>query len=206
MDLNSELVTTASFYSIQKLSPIASEELPIGEDTLVTPRQTSRSTNSSGEMWPNKNFGKENDHNAGYAQRMQPNKEDDIQINHNGDKALPKFKKRRLFPITRTTTCKYPVAETDYDVDRASSEPTILDKRDWPAVTAGPENSLGKSCECMEKPGLAGKESRSTSGHTVHIHSRRTSSSRSSAPPELFFSRTADIMVCFQVEGVARNR
>lgn len=192
MDLNPELVITASFYSIQKLSPMVSEKLPIGEDILVTPRQTSKSTNASGETWPNKRFGKENDRNAGYAHRRQSTKEDDIRVNHSSDDGLLKFKNRRLFPITRSTTCKYPFADTDYDVDRASSEPTTLDKRGWPAATAGPENPLWKSCEWIEKCRMLGKESRSTSGHTVHIHSRRTSSARSSAPPELFSSRTAE--------------
>lgn len=192
MDLNPELVTTASFYSIQKLSPITSEKLPVEEDISVTPRQTSRSTNASGEMSPNKKPGKQNDRNAGYAQRRQLNKEDDIRVNNNGDNGLPKSKQRRLFPITRTTNWKYPVVETDHDDDRASSESTTLDKKSWLATTAGLENSLRKSCEWVEKFGLPGKESRSTSGHTVHIHSRRTSSSRSSAPPESIPSRTTE--------------
>lgn len=179
-----------SFYSIQKLSPTMSEKLPMRKDRLVTPRQTSTSTDASREKWPNTRFEKENKWRDG-SRRRQSNEEESIQVNDNGDESLPKFEKRRLFPITRSTDCKSPIAETDYEVDHAFSERTMLDKRGWPAAIAGPENSLGISHEWMEKSRSLGKESRSTSGHTVHIHSRRTSSSRSSAPPELFPSRTA---------------
>lgn len=191
LDLNQKLVKAGSFYSIQKLSPTMSETVPIGEEVLFTPRQGSRSTDASGGTGPNPRFGQEDDLKGGNPQRRQPNEENSVQVNHDGDDERPKFKKRRLFPITRSTAPEYLVSEKDYEVNHASSESSILDNRGWPAVPVGPENSLWKSREWMEKSTSLRKESRSTSGHTVHIHSRRTSSSRSSAPPESFPLRTA---------------
>lgn len=162
--------------------------VPIGEEVLITPRQDSRSTDASGGTRPGTRFGKESVHKCGCPQRRQSKEEDCVQANHDVDDRLPKFRKRRLFPITRSNASKpkHPVAEREYELDLGFSEPTMLDNRSWPVAPAGAENSPWKSREWIEKSGSLGKESRSTSGHTVHIHSRRTSSSRSSAPLESF--------------------
>ena len=194
LDLDEVFVKRASFYSIQKLAPMMTETVPIEEEILITPRHDSRSTEASGETMLNTQFGKENDHKGGYPQRRRSNEEDGARINHDGVDRLPKFKKRRLFPVVRSNASKYPVPKINTEVDHGSSEPTTFDKGGSPAAPVGAETSPWRSREWMEKSGSLGKESRSTSGHTVHIHSRRTSSSRSSAPPESNFPRAAGIV------------
>lgn len=191
LKLDDRFVKTASFYSIQKLFCTMTETGLGSEEMLVPPRQISRSTDTSGGAWLHTRFCKQNDRKGSYPQRRRSNGEVNVQMNHDDNDEITIFKKRRLFPITRSTGSIYPVVEIDRELRHAYSEPTIHNQRGWPTGPAGAENPLWKSPEWIEKSGSLRKESRSTSGHTVHIHSRRTSSSRSSAPSESFPPRTA---------------
>ena len=170
---------TASFYSIQKMPSERTELFPTEEDALVTPRQNSAPLGVSERTNPRVRFEKRDIHRHSCAQSSD-------------DEDPPSFKKRRLFPILRSSAS---VGEIYKAADDASSEPRNLGRRLWPA--AAPTEIEGfplQNRDWIQKWASAGKESRSTSGHTVQIHSRSTSASCSSSSAlwESFSSSTAE--------------
>lgn len=188
LSLDEEFVKTGRFNSIQKLSPMAGT-VPMRKEMSVTPRHDPRSLNAGGGTRPDTRW-KENNHPLGHSQRRKTNEGEVSQTTHDEENGLINVKKRRLFPISRSGASKSAAAKMDNEVDHASSQPTILNRGSWPGAPTEVENPLWRSREWIRNLGSLGKESRSTSGHTVQIHSRKTSSSHSSALAESSSPRT----------------
>lgn len=179
LSLDEEFVKTGRFYSIHQLSTMTGT-VPIRKEMAVTPPQDSRLPDAGGGTRPDTRL-KENNHPLGNCQRRKTDEQEVSQTTHDDETDLRNFKKRRLFPISRSAASKSAVAKSDNEVDHASPPPITLSKGGWPGAPAEVENPLWRSCEWVQSLGSLGKDSRSTSGHTVHIHSRKTSSSHSSA-------------------------
>lgn len=195
LNVDEEIVKTASFHSIQKLASGTTEKGQTEEEEVsVTPRQGSASIETSGRTRPIEELLTEDHRLREFSPSSHSNEEMSRTSHDDEDTALPKVNKRRLFPIFRSVGSKSSVADIYNNIGYASSEPTDLDKMDWPGTPLELEGPLCLSRAWIQQSASSGKESRSTSGHTVRLHSRTASSSHSSSsvPPASISSSTAE--------------